>query len=184
MPLCEVQPLGQELSPPLRLVQPSPRRRLLDRTARAELPGGQSSARPRTVSSVAKRKELSEAQRQVVWGQFVEVYSNSQKSYDNSVRTMAAAALAVTVSIGTALNGLQSDGVTAAALFLISLGLNFVSYLTAQLDMKARLNVLRTERTEGIDGNGWTVVTTALNVSAGITLIAGGVFLASFAASA
>jgi hypothetical protein len=129
------------------------------------------------------RAELSEADRRVLWEQFVEVYSDSQKTYDGAVRTLAAAGLTVTVSIGTALKTFSGSGVASAVVFLSSLGLNFLSYATAQLDMKNRINALRVRRQEGIEGNNWTKVTTALNLLAGTALIVGGGLLAYFVAT-
>jgi hypothetical protein len=126
---------------------------------------------------------LSEADRRVLWEQFVEVYSESQKSYDGAVRTLAAAGLTVTVSIGAALKTFSGCGVASAVVFLTSLGLNFLSYATAQLDMKDRINALRVRRQEGIEGNNWTKITTALNLLAGISLIVGGALLAYFVAN-
>jgi hypothetical protein len=111
------------------------------------------------------------------------VYSDSQKDYDGAVRTLAAAGLTVTVSIGTALKTLSGSGVASAIVFLTSLGLNFLSYATAQLDMKNRINALRLHRQEGIEGNYWTRVTTALNLLAGTALIVGGGLLAYFVAT-
>lgn len=96
---------------------------------------------------------------------------------------MAAAGLTVTVSIGTALKTFSGWGVVSAIVFLMSLGLNFLSYATAQLDMKSRINDLRVRREEGIEGNNWTTVTTALNLVAGTALIVGGGFLAYFVAT-
>ena len=126
---------------------------------------------------------LDEADRRALWDQFVGVYSDSQKDYDGAVRTLAAAGLTVTVSIGTALKTFSGSGVASAVVFLTSLGLNFLSYATAQLDMKSRINALRVRRQEGIEGNGWTTVTTALNLLAGSALIVGGGLLAYFVAT-
>ena len=126
---------------------------------------------------------LTEADRRVLWEQFVGVYSDSQKSYDGAVRALAAAGLTVTVSIGTALKIFSGAGVASAVVFLTSLSLNFLSYATAQLDMKTRLSALRARRQQGTEGNNWTSVTTALNLLAGIAVLVGGGLLSYFVAT-
>jgi hypothetical protein len=75
-------------------------------------------------------------------------------------------------------------GIAAVALFLLSQAFNLASYVTAQLDMNARLESLRDGRSEKADGTFWTYVTTACNIVQGIALIAGGALLAAFIASA
>jgi hypothetical protein len=132
---------------------------------------------------VSDNTGLSEAERQTLWEQFVEVHGESQESYDNSVRTIAAAGVGITASLATALHGLTAKGVAAIALFLASLALNLGSYVTAQFDMKARMDVLRRRETEGIERNRWTTTTTCLNALAGVAVIAGGAVLAWFITS-
>ena len=129
-------------------------------------------------------ERLTPEDRRTLWEQFVEVYAHSQESYDSSIRGLAAGAVAVTVSLATALQALSTWGVAAVTAFLASLGLNLASYVTAQLDMRARLDSLRAGREDGTEGNRWTKATTGLNVIAGLTLIAGGVLLAIFVAKA
>jgi hypothetical protein len=124
---------------------------------------------------------VEEQDRRTLWEQFCEVHAKQQESYDSSIRALAAAGVAVTVSLGTALDGLTGLGTTAVILFLLSLGLNLVSYVTSQRDMTAPLNALRDEGlTEAVEGNCWTVATTLLNVAAGVALVGGGAFLAWF----
>jgi hypothetical protein len=65
-------------------------------------------------------------------------------------------------------------------LFLVSLGLNFISYATAQGDMYSRLRSLRDHPTRYPTRNRWTTVSDILNVLAGGALIAGGVLLGLF----
>ncbi|MGZ4302462.1 MAG: hypothetical protein ACXVR9_11915 [Gaiellaceae bacterium] len=163
------------------------------RTARAlaTLPGpylkAMSSAAALTVLCVTEdgppQAGLTEADRRALWDQFVTVYSDSQKSYDGAVRALAAAGLTVTVSIGTALKTFSGSGVASAVVFLTSLSLNFLSYATAQLDMKTRISDLHARREEGIEGNNWTRATTALNLLAGIALLVGGGLLSYFVAT-
>jgi hypothetical protein len=123
---------------------------------------------------------LTEEQRQTLWEQFVQVYGEEQKAYDSSVRALSAAGVAVTVSLATALRDMPATGTLAVVLFLVSLGINLASYVTSQLDMRARLACLRSGREEGVEGNNWTIATTILNGIAGLAFIAGGVSLAFF----
>jgi hypothetical protein len=119
--------------------------------------------------------------RRILWEQFCEVHAEQQQSYDGSIRTLAAAGVAVTASLGTALDGLAGWGVAAIILFLTSLGLNLISYVTAQRDMKVRLESLAEHGlTDAVEGNIWTTWTTALNLGAGAALVVGGVCLAVF----
>lgn len=124
---------------------------------------------------------VEEQDRRTLWEQFCEVHAKQQESYDSSIRALAAAGVAVTVSLGTALDGLTGLGTVAVILFLVSLALNLLSYLTSQRDMTVRLNTLRDEGlTEAVEGNGWTLGTKILNGAAGAALVVGGVFLAWF----
>jgi hypothetical protein len=123
---------------------------------------------------------LSAEDRRILWEQFVEVHGDSQKSYDTSVRILAAAGSATTASLATALHRLDGAGAGAFTLFLVSLGLNFVSYATAQGDMHGRLKSLRKHSTLYPPRNSWTTATDVLNVLAGGTLIAGGALLGLF----
>ncbi len=125
---------------------------------------------------------LTPAERQLLWEQFVEVHAESQHAYDNSIRAIAAAGVGVTASLATALHGFPPTGVAAIALFLASLSLNLVSYVTAQFDMTSRMDALKDSR-DDIEGNGWTKATTWLNVGAGVAVIGAGVLLALFIAA-
>lgn len=130
------------------------------------------------------RQVLSEDERRTLWEQFTEVHAESQEAFDTSVRTLAAAGVAVTVSLATALKGLDGTGTAAVAAFVVSLSLNLLSFLTAQLDVRGRLASLRRGEAAGVDGNAWTVVTTILNLGAGAALILGAVLLTLFVADA
>jgi hypothetical protein len=128
--------------------------------------------------------ELTEDERRILWEQFVETYTDSQETFDASTRTLAAAGVAVAVTLGTALKDFGWWGIGAVLLFLVSLGANLVSYATAQKDMSTRLVYLQADEGEEVDGdewgNRWTKRTTWLNVAAGVTLLLGGVLLAGF----
>jgi hypothetical protein len=126
--------------------------------------------------------QLGADERRILWEQFVDTYVDSQEAFDVSVRTLAAAGVAITVTLATALKELEGAGVAATLAFLVSLGANFGSYWTAQRDMLTRLAYLQGRPDADGDewGNRWTKRTTALNFTAGVTLLLGGVFLASF----
>jgi hypothetical protein len=127
--------------------------------------------------------ELSDAERQILWEQFVEVYAESQESYDKSVRTLAAAGVAVTTSLATALHGITCSGIAAVSVFLLSLALNLGSYGTVQIDMLTRTGELRSGTHPPRERNGCTTATTVLNVLAGVGVLVGGVLLAWFVAA-
>ena len=124
----------------------------------------------------------SEEDRRVLWEQFVEVHGHQQEAYDSSIRTLAAAGVAVTASLGTALKEFNGYGVAALILLLCSLGLNLVSHWTSQRDMTTRLDSLRAHGgTAAVEGNRWTKATHTLNFLAGLALLSGGGLLAAFA---
>lgn len=125
---------------------------------------------------------LSEADRQILREQFVEVHAEAQESYDSSVRNLAAGGVAVTVSLATALKGLDGMGLAAVSFFLFSLAANVVSSVTQKFDMEKRAAIPHPV-TEGLEGNRWTKWTTGLNVLAGVALITGGILLALFVSS-
>jgi hypothetical protein len=139
---------------------------------------------PRPYDWSVPTPQLRDEDRRVLWEQFVEVYAESQESFDTSVRTLAAAGVAVTASLGTALGEFGRTGVAAAICFLVSLSFNIGSYATAQLDMRRRLWCLRNGKNDGVEGNWWTKGTTTLNMAAGGAFVAGGALLAAFVASA
>ena len=126
------------------------------------------------------RPSLAEEDRRRLWEQFVAVHSETQRTFDASVRTLAAGGVVTTASLGTALHGFTHNAVLAVAFFLGSLFANVFSYWTAQMDMNTRLEGLANERSDGVDGNGWTLATTILNVLQGLAVVAAGVFLSLF----
>lgn len=124
---------------------------------------------------------LTEDQRKTLWEQFVTEHGKAQEAFDSSLRGLAGAGLALTVSLATALKTLPAVGVAAAALFLGSLLVNVGSYVSAQLDMGTRLSKLKVNASyEGAERSAWTTVTWAMNVAAGIALLAGGILLVIF----
>jgi hypothetical protein len=133
---------------------------------------------------MAQAQELTEDQRQVLWEQFVREHGKAQEAYDTSVRALAGAALAVTVSLGVALKTLPDTGRWAAGLFLGALLANLVSYVFVQLDMRARMDALRQSAPtyKGAERSRWTTATWLANVAAGLALLAGGVLLVVFIA--
>jgi uncharacterized membrane protein HdeD (DUF308 family) len=133
---------------------------------------------------MAETQELTAEQRAKLWEQFVVEHGKAQEAYDASVRALAGAGLAVTVSLGVALKELPATGVWAAALFLGALLLNLGSYVSVQLDMRERLGALRKHGAtyEGAERSRWTRWTWLANVAAGVALLVAGVFLVAFIA--
>jgi|SRR5436309_10223315 hypothetical protein len=127
-----------------------------------------------------EQPQLTLEQRQALREQFIEVYSEQQTTFDNSVRTLSSAGVAVTVSLAAALKKMPAAGKWAVGLFVATLALNLVSYATAQLDMRARLRSLNEKRDHEIEGNGWTKATRTLNIAAGLCFVTGAVLLAVF----
>ena len=131
---------------------------------------------------MSEPQELTSDQRKALWEQFVAEHGKAQETFDSSLRTLAGAGLALTVSLATALKTLPHIGVVAAALFLASLLVNLISYVSAQLDMRKRLKRLKVSGAtyEGAERSLWTTVTWAMNVAAGASLFAGGIVLVIF----
>jgi hypothetical protein len=128
--------------------------------------------------------DLSEEDFRTALAQFSQVKADSQKEYDSSIRTLAAAGVAVTTSLGTALEAFPGRAVIAVICFLGSLVCTLVSFGSTQLDMNRRAEMLNSGRYGQIYGNRWTKTTTILNLFAGGTFIAGGALLAAFVKSA
>lgn len=133
----------------------------------------------------ASAGELTEADQRTLWEQFAEVYAHSQEAWDSSIRTLAAAGIGVTASIGTALHSFSGYAIVAIGAYIASVVFNLFSYGTAQLDMRCRLRALRHSRAyEGAERSRWTKYTTVLNLLAGGAFVLGSVFLAIFVATA
>jgi hypothetical protein len=132
--------------------------------------------------SEGQSASLSGEDRRILWEQFVEVHAESQKDFDSSVRTLAAAGIGITVSLATALKNLNGMGEIATGMFLVSLASGVLSHASAQMDMRSRIECLRAQKQDGLEGNRWTLATQVLNVIAGAFLIGGGVFLALYIA--
>jgi hypothetical protein len=105
-------------------------------------------------------------------------YSRSQQNYDESVRTIAAGAVAVTASLVTALNVVGWSGGFAIGLSLLALGANLGSYWTAQFAIEQRIRRAWKRDRAGAERNGrWTGLTKVLNAAAGLLLVAAGISL-------
>jgi hypothetical protein len=126
---------------------------------------------------------LTDEQRQTLIEQFADAFEKSQESYDLSIRTLASAAVAVTVSLGVALDGFGGLGVAAVFCFLGSLFANLVSYWTAMVDTYRRTANARTASELDVEWNKWTWTTHALNLLAGAAFGTGGILLALFVRS-
>lgn len=123
---------------------------------------------------------LTDEQRQTLIEQFADAFAQSQDAYDVSIRTLASAAVAVTVSLGVALEGFGGLGIAAVFCFLGSLLANLVSYWTAMVDTYRRANNVRRGGEPHVEWNKWTWTTHACNLAAGVAFLAGGVLLALF----
>jgi hypothetical protein len=126
---------------------------------------------------------LSPEEQQKLLEQYSDAFSDSQRTYDASLRTFAAGGLAVTTSLGTALDQLGWTGVIAIVLFLGTLVTNLVSYWSDQRDLRCRVDGVFVADPVAASGNRWTKLTTTLNYVGGAALIAGGAFLAIFVAT-
>jgi hypothetical protein len=125
--------------------------------------------------------DLTPEDRKTLWEQFVIEHRKAYEELDASVRTLAAAGVAVTVSLATALKTLSPAGVWAVGLFLASLGFNLLSFVGVTLDMRARLTALK-ENTGYVGGerSSWTPWISVANVLGGAALIGGGALLLVF----
>ena len=129
----------------------------------------------------ARQPKLTDEERKAYFDRLVLVNAEAQATYDKSVRAMAAGGITATVSLGTALGSLTNYGVAAAAVFLLSLTVNLVSYGTAQADLGDRMEKLR--KREYPETSKWAHATVGLNVIGGVGVIAGGGLLGAFIAT-
>lgn len=90
-------------------------------------------------------ERLGDDERKTLWRQYAQVHAESQETYDSSVRTLAAAGLAATLSLATTLQNLDGWGVATVAALLVALAANLLSFATAQLDMRRRLEAIRSD---------------------------------------
>lgn len=123
---------------------------------------------------------LTDEEQLVLRKQFGDSYVQAQETYDSSVRALAAAGVAVTVTIGTAIEDFTGAAVVAVLLFLVSLASNLVSFATAQRDLRLRLEAVWKRDRRAVMGNAWTKWTARLNFLAGLTLVLGGGCLAYY----
>ncbi len=126
---------------------------------------------------------MTESEQRALWKQYAEAHASAQETFDSSVRTLAAAAVAVTVSLVAALEEVTASAAAAVVMFLVSLGVNLVSYVTAQLDLRRRMKFVGARDWSGSVKSYWTTCTVILNVLAGASLLGGGCFLAYFVAT-
>lgn len=133
---------------------------------------------------MAESQALTEEQRKALWEQFVAEHGKAQETFDSSLRTLAGAGLGITVSLATALKTLPGAGIATASLFLASLLVNVLSYVSVQLDMRERMARLKVSGAtyQGAERSCWTTVTWVMNVAAGLGLLAGGILLVVFIA--
>lgn len=126
---------------------------------------------------------LLEEDQRILLVQFVDAVDHAEDSYDDSIRTLAAAGVAVTASLATARHGFSGGGLPAMVALLVSLGLTVASHQATRTDILHRIACLN-DQTYDPATYGWrTRVTAGMNALAGIALIVGGVCLAFFASS-
>jgi len=135
----------------------------------------------RFLTAAQKKQPLSDKEVAELWTQFTEAYDDAQRSYDTSVRALAAGGIAVSATLAAAFDGLGAWGTWAVWLFGASLLLNTFSYWTAQRDVMKRLSDLGERKRAPEYGNWLTTFTTALNIAAGLALVIAGGCLAAYA---
>lgn len=137
-----------------------------------------------TRQTMTGQGKLSREDRAALWRQYAQVHATVQNTFDSSVRTLAAAGVAVTVTIATAaVESFDWWGTLAVSGFLASLACNLASYVTAQKDMRVRLEFVRASDLRGYDETAWTTRTFRFNVGEGVSLILGGLLFMGFVAS-
>lgn len=136
-----------------------------------------------TPVAMTDAEPLTDSEREQLVEQYVNVYAESQQAYDAAIRPFAAGGIAATVSLATALDTMSGFGLAAIGLFLAALALNLASYWPVQFDMRKRIEHAWANDRRAASWNGWTHVTTGLNVGAGLSLVAGAILLALFVSS-
>ena len=106
--------------------------------------------------------------------------SRTQRDYDSFVRTIAAAAVALTASLVTAFGGAGWSGGFAVGSCLLALAATLVSFWTATADIQRRQERNWEHDRAGVHGGHWKTATTILNAGAGGLLILGGILLLVF----
>lgn len=127
----------------------------------------------RFMTDEQKKAPLTDDEVARLWPEFNEAHSESQRTFDTSVRTLAAAGIAVSATLAGAFGALGWSGDIAVCAFVTSLLLNLSSYGSAQIDMIRRLEAVVRRDRPGTFGSRWTPVTTALNTGSGIALFVG-----------
>jgi hypothetical protein len=115
--------------------------------------------------------------------QFVDAVDHAEDSYDESIRTLAAAGVAVTASLATARHGFSGGGLPAMVALLVSLALTVGSHQATRSDLMHRIACLNAETYDPAIYGVRTRVTAVMNALAGIALLVGGICLAFFASS-
>jgi len=110
-------------------------------------------------------------------------HAKSQADYDDSIRTIAAGAVAVTASLVAALEVAAWSGGLAMGFSIAALSAILLSHWTSQRDSDARMKRVWAADREGIQGGSWERATTTLHAAAGLCVIAAGVALLVFVTS-
>jgi hypothetical protein len=107
-------------------------------------------------------------------------HAKSQSDYDDSIRTIAAGAVAVTASLVAALHVAAWSGGLAIGLSVAALTATLLSHWTSQFGSDARMKLVFAANREGIRSGPWESVTTTLNAVAGLCVVTAGVALLVF----
>jgi hypothetical protein len=115
--------------------------------------------------------------------QYSDVLSRSERAFDDSIRTIAAGAVAVTASLTAAFEGSGWSGTLAVAFSIASLFANLLSYWTAGRDARWTMRQAHKRDRQALRESPWRDVTGVLNWSAFFLLLAAGISLVVFVSS-
>jgi len=131
-----------------------------------------------------KSPPLSDEEVQDVIEQFDAVLSRSQQAYDESIRTIAAGAVAVTASLTAAFQEAGWSGTLAVTFSAASLFANLLSFRTAEADARQTIKRARERERRGLFESTWRRWTGLFNSAAFVLLLAASVCLIVFVSSA
>lgn len=127
---------------------------------------------------------LTDEEQQSVVDQFEAFRSRSQQAYDESVRTIAAAGVAVTASLTAAFEEAGWSGTLAVSFSVASLFANLLSFQTAQADAGKSIQRAWKRDRRGVHESRWRWWTGFFNWAAFFLLLGAGVCLIVFVSSA
>ena len=113
-------------------------------------------------------------------GELAAAHTKSQSDFDDSIRTIAAGAVAVTASLVAALHVAAWSGGLAIGFSVAALTAVLISHWTSQWDSDVRIERAFARDRAGVQGGWWKWVTTTLNAVALVCVIGAGVALLVF----